>query len=174
MAIQLVINREWGLACNENPNQGSFIIDELTDLVEEAVLLEFDRLSDRGGVLGAMETGYQRGRIQDESMLYEHRKHDGSLPIVGVNTFLNPKEEPPHKVELARSSDAEKDEQIARLEAFQTAHRDSSPAALQRVRNSAIAGDNVFAALMEAVEVCSLGQLTDVLFEVGGQYRRNL
>ncbi len=174
MAIQLVINREWGLACNENPNQGSFIIDELTDLVEEAVLLEFDRLSDRGGVLGAMETGYQRGRIQDESMLYEHRKHDGSLPIVGVNTFLNPKEEPPHKVELARSSDAEKDEQIARLEAFQTAHRESSPAALQRVRNSAIAGENVFAALMEAVEVCSLGQLTDVLFEVGGQYRRNL
>ncbi len=174
MAIQLVINREWGLACNENPNQGSFIIDELTDLVEEAVLLEFDRLSDRGGVLGAMETGYQRGRIQDESMLYEHRKHDGSLPIVGVNTFVNPEEEAPQKVELARSSDAEKDEQIARLQAFHAAHQDRSDAALQRVRDTAIAGENVFAALMDAVEVCSLGQLTEVLFEVGGQYRRNL
>ncbi|MGQ7843504.1 methylmalonyl-CoA mutase family protein [Granulosicoccus sp. 3-233] len=174
MAIQLVINREWGLACNENPNQGSFIIDELTDLVEQAVLQEFDRLSDRGGVLGAMETGYQRGRIQEESMLYEHRKHDGSLPIVGVNTFLNPQEEPPQTVELARSSDAEKEDQIARLEAFHAAHRERSPVALQRVRNSAMAGENVFSALMDAVEVCSLGQLTEVLFEVGGQYRRNL
>ncbi len=174
MAIQLVINREWGLACNENPNQGSFIIDELTDLVEEAVLKEFDRLSDRGGVLGAMETGYQRGKIQDESMLYEHRKHDGSLPIVGVNMFRNPNGDEQIKVELARSSDEEKDDQIRRLAAFHECHRKASTIALQQVRKSAIANENVFAALMAAVEVCSLGQLTDILFEVGGQYRRNL
>ena len=174
MAIQLIINREWGLACNENPNQGSFIIDELTELVEEAVLREFDRLSDRGGVLGAMESGYQRGKIQDESMLYEHRKHDGSLPIVGVNMFRNPKGDEQVTVELARSSDEEKNDQIRRLAAFHAHHQAASTAALQRVRASAIANQNVFAALMEAVEVCSLGQLTDVLFEVGGQYRRNL
>lgn len=174
MAIQLIINREWGLACNENPNQGSFIIDELTDLVEEAVLLEFDRLSERGGVLGAMETGYQRGKIQDESMLYEHRKHDGSLPVIGVNTFLNPNEEAPRQIELARSSDAEKNDQIERLQRFKHAHRQEAVEALQRVRDSAMANENVFAALMEAVPACSLGQLTDVLFEVGGQYRRNM
>jgi len=174
MAIQLIINREWGLACNENPNQGSFIIDELTDLVEMAVLAEFDRLSDRGGVLGAMETGYQRGKIQDESMLYEHRKHDGSLPIVGVNTFRNPEGDDLAEIELARSDDAEKMDQIARLERFQAQHQSASPLALKRVRDAAISGNNVFAALVDAVEVCSLGQLTDVLFEVGGQYRRNL
>lgn len=174
MAIQLIINREWGLACNENPNQGSFIIEELTDLVEEAVLSEFERLSDRGGVLGAMETGYQRGRIQEESLLYEQRKHDGSLPIIGVNTFVNPDEQQGGPVELARSSTEEKDDQIARLNDFHARHQDAAPAALQHVRDSAMAGDNVFAALMQAVEVCSLGQLTQVLFEVGGQYRRNL
>jgi methylmalonyl-CoA mutase len=174
MAIQLIINREWGLACNENPNQGSFIIDELTDLVEAAVLAEFDRLSDRGGVLGAMETGYQRGKIQDESMLYEHRKHDGSLPIVGVNTFRNPRGDEQREIELARSSDDEKAEQIRRLADFHDRHCSESGPALQRVRDTAIANGNVFAALMEAVEVCSLGQLTEILFEVGGQYRRNL
>lgn len=174
MAIQLIINREWGLACNENPNQGSFIIDELTDLVESAVLAEFDRLSDRGGVLGAMETGYQRGKIQDESMLYEHRKHDGSLPIIGVNTFRNPEGDELPEIELARSDDNEKLDQIARLERFHTQHADAAGEALQRVRDSAISGGNVFAELVDAVEVCSLGQLTDVLFEVGGQYRRNL
>jgi methylmalonyl-CoA mutase len=174
MAIQLIINREWGLAVNQNPNQGSFIIDELTDLVEEAVLREFDRLSERGGVLGAMETGYQRGRIQDESMLYEHRKHDGSLPIIGVNTFTNPAGETPVQIELARSDDHEKNAQIARLEAFHKKHQGKSSEALKSVRLAAIQNKNVFAALIDAVEHCSLGQLTDVLFEVGGQYRRNM
>ncbi len=174
VAIQLIINREWGLAKNENPSQGSFINDELTDLVEEAVLAEFDRISDRGGVLGAMETGYQRGKIQDESMLYEHRKHDGSLPIVGVNTFLNPEEEVAQEIELARSSDQEKQNQIQRLEAFQQKHASESAQALAHVQQTAMAGGNVFEALMSAAEVCSLGQLTDAMFAVGGQYRRNL
>ncbi len=174
VAIQLIINREWGLAKNENPGQGSFIIDELTDLVEEAVLAEFDRISERGGVLGAMETGYQRGKIQDESMLYEHRKHDGSLPIVGVNTFLNPEEEVPNEIVLARSSDEEKQSQIARLADFKERHSDVSAAALHQVQQTAMQGGNVFEALMHAAEVCSLGQLTDAMFAVGGQYRRNL
>jgi len=174
MAIQLVINREWGLAKNENPNQGSFVIDELTDLVEAAVLAEFDRLSDRGGVLGAMETGYQRGKIQDESMLYEHKKHDGSLPIVGVNMFLPPDAEPERSITLARSEDAEKDRQIERLADFHARHEQAAESALQRVQHAAIAGENVFAQLMHAAEVCSLGQLTAALFAVGGQYRRNL
>ena len=174
MAIQLVINREWGLAFNENPNQGSFIIQELTDLVEEAVLAEFDKLSDRGGVLGAMETGYQRGKIQDESMVYEHRKHDGSLPIIGVNTFLNPAGEVQHEIELARSDDDEKQDQIRRLADFQARHQDQHSAAIDAVKQAALRGDNVFAELINAAESCSLGQLTQVLFEVGGQYRRNL
>ena len=174
MAIQLVINKEWGLANNENPNQGSFVIDELTDLVEEAVLQEFERIADRGGVLGAMETGYQRGKIQDESMLYEHRKHDGSLPIIGVNTFLPETTEEAPLIELARSSDDEKQDQIKRLADFQLRHKDEAPAALQRVRQAAINGDNVFAALIDAAEYCSLGQLTNELFTVGGQYRRNM
>lgn len=174
VAIQLIINREWGLAFNENPNQGSFIIEELTDLVEKAVLAEFDRLSDRGGVLGAMETGYQRGKIQDESMYYEHRKHDGSLPIVGVNMYKNPAGDAAGDIELARSDENEKNDQIQRLADFHRRHADKAPGALEKVRNCAIRNENVFAALIEAVEVCSLGQLTDVLFEVGGQYRRNL
>ena len=174
MAIQLVINREWGLANNENPNQGSFIIEELTDLVEQAVLAEFDRLSERGGVLGAMETGYQRGKIQDESMLYEHRKHDGSLPIIGVNTFLNPQSEVPMEIELARSSDAEKRQQIERLADFHQRHQALAPAALESVQRAALSGENVFAALVDAAAVCSLGQLTDCMFAVGGQYRRNM
>ncbi|WP_327109357.1 fused isobutyryl-CoA mutase/GTPase IcmF [Nonomuraea glycinis] len=177
MAIQLIINREWGLARNENPLQGSFIIDELTDLVEEAVLSEFERLSDRGGVLGAMETGYQRGRIQDESMLYETRKHDGSLPIVGVNTFRGPDgadQQEPHRLELARGTEEEKRSQLDRLHAFHERHRDEAPAALARLRETAMSEDNAFEVLMEAARVCSLGQITEALFEAGGQYRRNV
>ena len=175
LAIQLVINREWGLAMNENPNQGSFIIDQLTDLVEEAVLAEFDRISERGGVLGAMETGYQRGRIQDESMLYEHRKHDGSLPIIGVNTFLRPESEREEvKVELARATETEKQSQLERVQEYQARHTEESEQALQRLKEAALAGDNVFAELMDAARVCSLGQITEAFFEVGGQYRRNV
>jgi methylmalonyl-CoA mutase len=175
LAIQLVINREWGLAMNENPLQGSFIVEELTDLVEEAVLAELDRINSRGGVLGAMETGYQRGRIQDESMLYEHRKHDGSLPLIGVNTFVNPDAETEeHVVELARSSDAEKRDQIARLADFHARHAAEAPAALDRLRAAALRGDNLFDVLMDTVRHCSLGQITDALFEVGGSYRRNV
>jgi methylmalonyl-CoA mutase len=175
LAIQLIINREWGLAKNENPNQGAFIIDELTDLVEEAVLQEFERIAERGGVLGAMETGYQRGKIQEESMLYEHRKHDGSLPIIGVNTFRNPKgAAAPATIELARSTDEEKQSQLARLDDFHRRHADEAPAALAALRQAAIDNENVFARLMDAVRVCSLGQITTALFEVGGQYRRNM
>jgi methylmalonyl-CoA mutase len=175
LAIQLIINREWGLAKNENPNQGSFILEELTDLVEEAVLQEFERIAERGGVLGAMETGYQRGKIQEESMLYEHRKHDGSLPIVGVNTFRNPKStEAPATIELARSTDDEKQSQLTRLEDFHRRHADEAPAALAALQQAAIDNENVFARLMDAVRVCSLGQITTALFEVGGQYRRNM
>ncbi|MEL7535548.1 MAG: fused isobutyryl-CoA mutase/GTPase IcmF [Pseudomonadota bacterium] len=174
LAIQLIINNEFGLAKNENPNQGAFVIDELTDLVEEAVLAEFERLSERGGVLGAMETGYQRGRIQDESLLYEHKKHDGSLPIIGVNTFLPDNPEVPDTIELARSTEAEKRSQIDRLADFQRRHENDAERALENVRQAAIAGRNVFAALMEAVRTCSLGQITDTLFSVGGQYRRNM
>jgi methylmalonyl-CoA mutase len=162
---------------NENPNQGSFIIEQLTDLVEEAVLAELERISERGGVLGAMETGYQRGRIQDESMKYEHRKHDGSLPIVGVNTFIAPGHhagETPPVIELARSTEAEKESQLTRLRAFHAAHADEAPGMLARLRDAALAGDNVFAVLMDAVRVLSLGQITDALFEVGGRYRRNV
>ena len=174
LAIQLIINREFGLARNENPNQGAFILEELTDLVEEAVLSEFERLSERGGVLGAMETGYQRGRIQDESLLYEHKKHDGSLPIIGVNTFLPDNPEIPETIELARSTEAEKQSQIARLLDFQQRHADQAEAALTGVQSAATSGGNVFAALMAAVRHCSLGQITDTLFSVGGQYRRNM
>ncbi|MFM0481075.1 methylmalonyl-CoA mutase family protein [Paraburkholderia strydomiana] len=175
VAIQLIINREWGLAKNQNPNQGSFVIDELTDLVEEAVLAEFDRLTERGGVLGAMETGYQRGRIQDESMLYEHRKHDGSYPIVGVNTFVSAKpHEAPTPIALARSTEEEKQSQLKRLRDFQARHRGAAPAALERLQRAVIDDENVFAVLMDVVRVCSLGQITHALFEVGGQYRRNM
>lgn len=175
LAIQLIINREWGLAMNENPLQGSFVIDELTDLVEAAVLAEFDAINERGGVLGAMETGYQRGRIQDESMLYEHRKHDGSLPIIGVNTFRRPDgevEEP--VVELARATEAEKQSQLERVRTFQEAHRTDAEAALARLKDAATSGENVFAVLMDAARVCSLQQVTEAFFEVGGQYRRNV
>jgi methylmalonyl-CoA mutase len=174
LAIQLIINNEWGLARNQNPNQGSFIIEQLTDLVEEAVLQEFESISERGGVLGAMETGYQRGRIQDESMLYEHRKHDGSLPIIGVNTFLNPKGNEAYEIELARSTDEEKQSQIQRLREFQAAHVDTGAEALERVRLAAINNQNIFAELVNVVRYCSLGEITNALFEVGGQYRRNM
>lgn len=180
LAIQLVINREWGLSMNENPNQGSFVIEQLTDLVEEAVLAEFDRISERGGVLGAMETGYQRGRIQDESMLYEQRKHDGTLPLVGVNTFLPPDgladtaADAGAPQELARSTEEEKQRQLSRLVDFQARHADERPAALARLRDAALAGDNLFAVLMDVVRVCSLGEITQALFAVGGRYRRNV
>ncbi len=176
LAIQLIVNREWGVAKNENPNQGSFLIDELTDLVEEAVLVEFERISERGGVLGAMETGFQRGQIQDESIYYEHKKHDGSFPIVGVNTFL--KDEPAEEIEtpadLARSTEDEKQSQIRRLREFQASHADSAANSLDLVRQAAMKNENVFAALMGAVRHCSLGQITDALFEAGGKYRRNM
>ena len=176
LAIQLVINEEWGLAMNENPNQGSFVIEELTDLVEEAVLAEFDRITERGGVLGAMETGYQRGRIQDESLLYETRKHDGTLPIIGVNTFLPPpgEEDEVTEIELARSTEDEKQRQLSRLAEFSERHAAERPAALQRLRDAALAGDNLFDVLMDTVRVASLGQITATLFEVGGRYRRNV
>jgi isobutyryl-CoA mutase len=175
MAIQLIINREWGLAKNENPNQGSFIIEELTELVEEAVLSEFDRIAERGGVLGAMETGYQRGRIQDESMHYEMLKHTGELPIVGVNTFRNPHgDQVQDKLELARSTEDEKQSQLKRLRDFHTRNAKEAPAMLKRLQQAVIDNRNVFEVLMDAVRVCSLGQITNALFEVGGQYRRNM
>src|SRR5437016_2085169 len=175
MAIQMIINREWGVAKNENPNQGSFLMEELTDLVEEAVLKEFEAISSRGGVLGAMETGYQRGKLQEESLTYEHRKHDGSYPIIGVNTFRNPhRDSTPQKLELIRSTDEEKQSQLKRLRDFQRRNSASSPEMLERLRQAVIRNENVFAVLMDAVRVCSLGQITHALFEVGGQYRRNM
>jgi methylmalonyl-CoA mutase len=176
LAIQMIIDQEWGLSGNENPLQGSYVIEELTDLVEAAVLAEFDRLADRGGVLGAMETGYQRGRIQDESMLYERRKHDGTLPIIGVNTFLNAHagDEVPVTIELARATEGEKESQLTRLADFHARHREDAPRALAMLRRAAVGGENVFDALMEAVRYCSLGQISDAFFEVGGQYRRNV
>uniref|UniRef100_UPI0026051EEC methylmalonyl-CoA mutase family protein n=1 Tax=uncultured Ramlibacter sp. TaxID=260755 RepID=UPI0026051EEC len=175
MAIQLIINREWGLAKNENPGQGAFIIEELTELLEEAVLAEFERIAERGGVLGAMETGYQRGRIQDESMHYEMLKHTGELPIVGVNTFRNPHGDAVQdKLELARSTEEEKQSQLARLQDFHARNATEAPAMLQRLQQAVIANANVFEVLMDAVRVCSLGQITAALFEVGGQYRRNM
>ncbi|MDJ0789250.1 MAG: methylmalonyl-CoA mutase family protein [Myxococcota bacterium] len=175
LAIQLIIARELGLSKNENPLQGAYVIEELTDLVEEAVLQEFERLSQRGGVLGAMETHYQRGRIQDESLHYESLKHSGELPVVGVNTFENPAPEAAERpVDLMRASDEEKGEQLAALRDFQARHADESPAALARLQEVARAGGNVFGELMETVTVASLGQITDALFAVGGQYRRSM
>jgi methylmalonyl-CoA mutase len=175
MAIQKIINQEWGLSKNENPLQGSFIVEELTDLVEEAVLAEFEKISERGGVLGAMETGYQRGRIQDESMLYERLKHSGELPIIGVNTFRNPyPDDEEHVVELARATEEEKKSQLQRLENFKQRHRVEAQEALQRLREAARNNENVFDVLMDAARVCTLGQITEAFFEVGGQYRRNV
>ena len=174
LAIQMIINREWGLARNENPNQGSFIVEELTDLVEQAVLAEFDRLAERGGVLGAMETGYQRGKIQEESLYYETRKHDGSYPIIGVNTFLSDEAGRENDVELARGTEAEKQGQLDRLKAFQSRHQDDAETAIEAVKEAALSGGNVFYPLMDAARVCSLGQLTQAFFEVGGKYRRGM
>jgi methylmalonyl-CoA mutase len=185
MAIQMIIQREFGVAKNENPLQGSFLVDELTDLVEEAVLSEFERLHERGGVLGAMETHYQRGRIQEESLLYELKKDSGELPIVGVNCFERPADSEEGgapgdghdalpEVPLARASGAEKDDQIARLRRFQQAHAAEAPAALKKLQEVALAGQNVFAELMATARVASLGQITRALDEVGGRYRRSL
>ncbi len=170
----MIIDTEWGLAGVDNPLQGSYLIDQLTELVEEAVLAEFDRIADRGGVLGAMETGYQRGLIQDESMLYESRKHDGTLPIVGVNTFLNPDAAAPAPTALARGTLEEKESQLARLADFHARHADDAPAALERLKQVALAGGNVFDELMHTVRVASLGQITEAFFEVGGRYRRTM
>ncbi|MEX1313093.1 MAG: methylmalonyl-CoA mutase family protein, partial [Desulfotignum sp.] len=177
LAIQLIINREWGLAKNENPLQGSFIVDELTDLVEEAVLVEFERITERGGVLGAMETGYQRGKIQEESMYYEHLKHSGKLPLIGINTFEDPDAnyaDMANHLELSRSTEKQKNAQLERLDAFKATHRDDQEAALKRLQEKALTGGNMFAELMETVKVCSLGTITGALYEVGGKYRRNM
>ncbi|MBS0512009.1 MAG: cobalamin-dependent protein [Proteobacteria bacterium] len=174
MAIQLIINREWGLAKNENPNQGAFIIEELTDLVEEAVLKEFEAIASRGGVLGAMETGYQRGKIQEESLYYEHKKHDGSYPIIGVNTFLNPKGHVDQEIELARSTEEEKQSQLKRLADFHARNKDEAPKWLGKLQQAVIDNANVFEVLVDAVRYCSLGQITGALYKVGGQYRRSM
>ncbi|MEL0081666.1 MAG: methylmalonyl-CoA mutase family protein, partial [Gammaproteobacteria bacterium] len=176
VAIQLIINRELGLNQNENPMQGSFVIDELTDLVEEAVYQEFERLSERGGVLGAMETMYQRGKIQDESMEYEHRKHDGSLPLIGVNTFLDASAEAANEtiLELIRSSAEEKQQQIDAVNRFNSFHQAAAEVALRALQERAVAGENVFAALMDTAKCCSLGQISAALYQVGGEYRRSM
>ncbi|WP_067728478.1 fused isobutyryl-CoA mutase/GTPase IcmF [Oceanobacillus damuensis] len=177
MAIQMIINKEFGLTKNENSLQGSFIVDELTDLVEEAVLQEFEKMNDRGGVLGAMERQYQRGKIQEESLYYEGKKHSGELPIVGVNTYLNPNPPSDEKIdsmELARASKEEKEHQITELRKFQNLHKDKTEEALKRLKHVAATGGNIFAELLETVKVASLGQITTALYEVGGQYRRNM
>ncbi|HRA82407.1 MAG TPA: methylmalonyl-CoA mutase family protein, partial [Thauera sp.] len=161
-------------AKNENPNQGAFIIEELTDLVEEAVLKEFEAIASRGGVLGAMETGYQRGKIQEESMYYEHKKHDGSYPIIGVNTFLNPKGQAQQEIELARSTDEEKQGQLKRLADFQGRNKDQSAKWQAKLQQTVIDNGNVFEVLVDAVRYCSLGQITEALYLVGGQYRRSM
>jgi methylmalonyl-CoA mutase len=175
LAIQLVINRELGIARTENALQGSYAIEWLTDRVEEAVLQEFGRLAQRGGVLGAMETHYQRGKIQDESLYYEAKKHSGELPIIGVNTFENPSPEKSQRpVTLQRASDDEKQRQLAALRAFQARHAAEAPAALAKLRDVARRGGNVFEELMETVKSASLGQITNALFDVGGSYRRSM
>ena len=174
MAIQLIINKEWGLSSNHNPNQGSFILEELTDLVEEAVLCEFEAISKRGGVLGAMETGYQRGRIQEQSLHYERLKHEGSLPIVGVNMFKNSEVQEQAVIELARSTEKEKQSQLERLHNFHQRHEEKAEVALDQLKTCVIQNRNVFAELMTAVRYCSVGQITSALFEVGGKYRRNM
>jgi methylmalonyl-CoA mutase len=176
VAIQMIINRELGLNKNQNPWQGSFIIEKLTDIVEEAVYREFESISERGGVLGAMETMYQRGKIQEESLYYEQKKHDGSLPIVGVNTFL-PETVNPDEIrgaELIRSTDDEKDQQVAAVRDFHARNAERCPAALRRLQDVAASGGNVFEELMETVKIASLGQISHALYQVGGQYRRNM
>ncbi|MBC7458898.1 MAG: methylmalonyl-CoA mutase, partial [Bdellovibrionaceae bacterium] len=178
MAIQMIINREFGVSKNENPTQGSYFIDEMTDLVEEAVLEEFKKINERGGVLGAMETQYQRSKIQEESMTYEHLKHSGELPIIGVNTFINPKTLAagyvPPKIELARASMDEKNSQLNSVHAFQKAHQTDAEIQLKNLKAAALGGENIFTALLKASRHCSLFQMSEALYEVGGQYRRNL
>ncbi len=179
LAIQMIINKEWGVTLNENPQQGSFIVDELTDLVEEAVLMEFDRITARGGVLGAMETGYQRGKIQEESMYYEQLKDSGEMPIIGVNTFLDPDDDDMWSddmvaLELARATEEEKASQLTRLADFVEKNSSQSDQALADLQKVALSGGNVFGALMETVRHCSLGQITRALYDVGGAYRRNM
>jgi len=177
LAIQLIINREWGLAKNENMNQGSFLVEELTRLVEEAVLSEFDRIAERGGVLGAMETGYQRSKIQEESIYYENLKHTGELPIIGVNTFRDPDTDLGQLsecVELSRATEAEKESQLNRLAEFKKRNEKEAPKMLKRLQKTVLSGDNIFAELMETVQVCTLGQITQALYDVGGKYRRNM
>jgi len=175
MAIQLIINKELGLAKNENPIQGSFIIEDLTDLVEEAVLSEFDRITERGGVLGAMETMYQRGKIQEESLYYETLKHNGEMPIIGVNTFLSSEGSPTTTPgEVIRATKEEKEQQIQNLNELHERNADQAKIWLSKLQQAAINNENMFEVLMEATKFCSLGQITSALFEVGGQYRRNM
>ncbi|MBL7974759.1 MAG: methylmalonyl-CoA mutase, partial [Candidatus Kapabacteria bacterium] len=175
VAIQLIINRELGLAKNENPLQGSFITEELTDLVEEAVYAEFNRITERGGVLGAMENMYQRNKIQEESLYYEMQKHTGEYPIIGVNTFLSKDgSKTIIPAEVIRSTTEEKNQQISNLRAVQQRNAEQSPTALKALKQTAVQNGNIFEALMEAAKVCSLGQMSTALYQVGGQYRRNM
>jgi methylmalonyl-CoA mutase len=178
MAIQMIINREFGMSKNENPMQGSYFMEELTDLVEEAVLEEFMKINERGGVLGAMETQYQRSKIQEESLYYEHLKHSGELPIIGVNTFIDPKTMEagyvPPKIELARASYEEKNQQLTNVRQFQKNHHTDADKELAKLKEAVLTGKNIFEALMSAARVCSLFQMSEALYEVGGQYRRNL
>jgi methylmalonyl-CoA mutase len=175
MAIQLIINKELGLAKNENPIQGAYIIEELTELVEEAVLLEFDRITERGGVLGAMETMYQRSKIQEESMHYEMLKHTGEYPIIGVNTFLSSQGSPTIlPAEVIRATEEEKENQIVTLKNLHQVHHNELENNLNNLKKSAIQNQNIFEVLMEVTKIASLGQITKALFEVGGQYRRNM
>jgi len=178
MAIQMIINREFGVSKNENINQGSFFLEELTDLVEEAVLSEFKKISDRGGVLGAMETQYQRSKIQEESMYYEHLKHSGELPIIGVNTFIDPKtldqNYVPPKIEMARASGDEKNHQLNNLNQYIDENKSAADKEIMNLKMAALAGQNIFEALLSASRHCSLYQMSQALYEVGGQYRRNL
>ncbi len=178
MAIQMIINREFGMSKNENPSQGSYFIEEMTELVEEAVLEEFRRINERGGVLGAMETQYQRSKIQEESLYYEKLKHDGSLPIIGVNTFIDPKtmtaDYLPPKIEMARASYEEKNQQLTQVRSYQQAHQSQSQLEIQKLKDSVLEGKNIFEALMTASRQCSLFEMSQALYEVGGQYRRNL
>jgi len=175
IAIQMIINHELGMTKNENPLQGAFIIDELTDLVEEAVLAEFDHITERGGVLGAMETMYQRGKIQEESLYYESLKHSGELPIIGVNTFLSDEGSPTIlPKEVIRATEEEKAFQIAQVEALQARQPEKIDEALRGLQETAVLNQNTFASLMEATKVCSLGQITQAMYAVGGQYRRNM
>ena len=178
MAIQMIINREFGMTKNENPTQGSYFLEEMTELVETAVLEEFRRINERGGVLGAMETQYQRSKIQEESLYYEKLKHDGTLPIIGVNTFIDPKtlatDYIPAKIELARASYEEKNQQLSQVKAYQKAHHSQSQIEIQNLKDSVLEGKNIFEALMKAARHCSLFEMSQALYEVGGQYRRNL